>query len=195
MRILLIALHVTAAFIVLISTIIIYNFCISLSAISPMPESMVGPYVVPVDSTGVYHIVIKKSTFTLSVYLDSTLVKTYPCAVGKNTGDKQRAWDYCTPEGNFYVQSIEPSSYWKHDFKGDGQGPIKGAYGPWFYRLYTGADSTKSGLAWKGIAIHGTHAPASIGTRASEGCIRLKNEDILDVKQYIYVGIPVRIEE
>jgi lipoprotein-anchoring transpeptidase ErfK/SrfK len=142
-----------------------------------------------------YHIVIKKTDFSLNLYQDTTLVKVYPCAVGKNPGDKEKQWDYRTPEGSFYIQSIEESANWQHDFPGDGKGPIKGCYGPWFYRLYTGADSTKSGLAWTGYAIHGTHDPDSIGKNASEGCVRLNNSDILDLKQYIQVGTPVFITE
>lgn len=141
-----------------------------------------------------YYIVIRKDAYTLSLYHGSRLIKEYQCAIGLNPGDKQREHDYRTPEGNFYICSIENSTYWMHDFLRDGKGPVKDAYGPWFFRLYTGADSTNSGRSWRGFAIHGTHDPASIGTNASEGCIRLRNEDILDLKPYIKKGMPVRIE-
>jgi len=141
-----------------------------------------------------YYIIVRKSAFTLDVYKDTTLVKSYPCAVGLHKNDKQEEDDYRTPEGNFYVVSIHASSHWEHDFIGDGLGPIKGAYGPWFYRLYTEADSTNSGLTWKGIAIHGTHLPSSIGHNVSGGCVRLNNNDVVDIKKYIKKGTPVRIE-
>ena len=142
-----------------------------------------------------YYIVIDKSEFKLTVYQDTTLVKVYPCALGTYKGDKAQDDDYRTPEGNFYVRSIEESSEWWHDFKNDGLGPIQGAYGPWFYRLYTGRDSTNTGQYWHGIGIHGTHLPRSIGKNVSGGCVRLTNEDVLDLKQFITVGIPVRIEQ
>ena len=45
------------------------------------------------------------------------------------------------------------------------------------------------------IGIHGTHDPSSIGTRASEGCIRLNNKDLETLKPYVKVGTKVVIEE
>jgi len=128
-------------------------------------------------------LVVTKSTFTLEVFEGETLVETFSVAVGKNGGDKQAVGDNRTPEGEFAVSSIEDSRKWTHDF-GDGKGRIKGAYGPWFIRLETG---------WKGIGIHGTHDPASIGTAATEGCIRLANSDLLRLVARISVGTPVTI--
>ncbi|GEM_PF-632007 len=139
-------------------------------------------------------LVIKKGMFQMLVFKKGKLIKTYPIAIGKNKGDKQRKGDMRTPEGNFTIVSIEDSHTWEHDF-GDGNGPIKGAYGPWFLRLSTLASETRSGKAWTGIGIHGTHDNASIGTRASEGCIRMHNEDIKELKKMVRVGTPVRIEE
>jgi hypothetical protein len=43
----------------------------------------------------------------------------------------------------------------------------------------------------KGIGIHGTHKPESIGTRDTEGCIRLKNDDIADLKTKVNIGMVV----
>lgn len=48
---------------------------------------------------------------------------------------------------------------------------------------------------WDGIGIHGTHDPASIGTRASEGCIRLENGNLQKLKPYVKVGMKVTVEE
>ena len=48
---------------------------------------------------------------------------------------------------------------------------------------------------WGGIGIHGTHDPASIGTRASEGCIRLENSQVEALKKLVCVGTKVVIEE
>jgi lipoprotein-anchoring transpeptidase ErfK/SrfK len=38
------------------------------------------------------------------------------------------------------------------------------------------------------IAIHGTNRPKSIGTFASYGCIRMRNEDIVDLYERVRVG-------
>ena len=133
-----------------------------------------------------YWIHIDKGSYTLSLYKGQDVVKTYSIAVGKNPGNKQAIGDHRTPVGNFRVISIEDASKWKHDF-GDGKGKIDGAYGPWFIRLDAGG--------WKGIGIHGTHDPDSRGTMATEGCIRLSNEEIQDLKRYAYRNMRVVIEE
>ena len=44
-----------------------------------------------------------------------------------------------------------------------------------------------------GIGIHGTHAPESIGTRATEGCIRLNNDDLERLVDLIYPPLSVVI--
>lgn len=49
------------------------------------------------------------------------------------------------------------------------------------------------GLSEKGYGIHGTNNPASIGTAASNGCIRMYNEDIEALFDITSVGTVVRI--
>ncbi len=148
-----------------------------------------------------YLIHIHKQIYRLDLYEKGKEepIRTYRVAVAKNYGDKKRTGDNCTPTswGNaidipksykgaeagvasekvpFRVEEICDASDWTHDF-GDGKGVIAGAYGPWFISLDTG---------WDGIGIHGTHDPASIGTMASEGCIRLRNSDVAELKKFIY---------
>ena len=43
-------------------------------------------------------------------------------------------------------------------------------------------------------AIHGTNRPSSIGTYASYGCIRMLNEDIVDLYDHVSVGTRVIVE-
>ncbi len=137
-------------------------------------------------------VVIKKSAFLVKVYdAEKRVLLSVPCALGKNPGQKEKEGDMKTPNGTFKVEEIIDSSWWTHDF-GDGKGEIKDAYGPWFIYLNT-MELSKG--KWDGIGIHGTHDPASIGTLASEGCIRLKNEDIVKLKKLVRVGMPVKIEE
>lgn len=49
------------------------------------------------------------------------------------------------------------------------------------------------GLSKKGYGIHGTNAPESIGTAASNGCIRMFNSDIEDLFDITNTGTVVRI--
>ena len=132
-----------------------------------------------------YTILIDKSDFSLTLKKDDQVEKIYSVAIGKNSGQKQQSGDLRTPTGNFTVDEIIDSSSWKHDFK-DGKGEIEGAYGPWFISLETG---------WDGIGIHGTHDPASIRTMVSEGCIRMNNADVEELKTKIQPGTKVIIQE
>ena len=43
-------------------------------------------------------------------------------------------------------------------------------------------------------AIHGTNRPDSVGTYASYGCIRMFNEDIIDLFNRVSVGTPVVVQ-
>ena len=138
------------------------------------------------DATKANHIIISKETMTLTLYdSDSLVVCRFPIAVGKALGNKQRRGDMKTPEGLFSIEQIQNAETWCHDF-GDGKGIIEGCYGNWFLRLKTPPH--------KGIGIHGTHDPASIGTRATEGCIRLENSNLDSLKPLVHIGMAVRIE-
>lgn len=131
------------------------------------------------------YIEIDKGALTLKVYDKyGKLRMKFPVGVAMNYGNKRRRGDHRTPEGEFKVNAIQPSSDWTHDFH-DGRGEIKGSYGPWFIRLAHPITTM--------IGIHGTHLPQSIGTRCTEGCIRLHNEDISKLKEKVRKGMIVRI--
>lgn len=139
-------------------------------------------------------IVISKPELYLSVYEDqqgdTVLLARYPVCVGKNYGQKQKTGDMKTPEctydNPFSISQIQPASSWVHDF-GDGRGSIL-AYGNWFLRLKT--------PGFNGIGIHGsTNNENSVPGRGSEGCIRLLDEDLDELKEtYAFVGMKVVIE-
>lgn len=133
-------------------------------------------------------LVVRKSEFRLDVMIGDSVMKTFPIALGKNPGDKKKRGDNRTPEGKFRIVQIQRAGSWTHDF-GDGKGEIAGAYGPWFLRFGSGETRMK----WTGIGIHGTHDPASIGTLATEGCIRLTNENLEELRKLVEVGMAVRI--
>jgi len=135
------------------------------------------------DSTEI--IIVDKANFSL-ILADKygAIEKEYGIACAMNYGNKQEVGDNKTPEGVFPINQILFSHNLYHDF-GDGNGPIAHAYGPWFLRLDV-PDFTS-------IGIHGTHLPESIGTRSTEGCIRLTNEDIKELKRRVYVGMPVMV--
>lgn len=131
-------------------------------------------------------IIINKDDYTLKLYsYKGELLNEYKVAVGKNYGNKNESGDNKTPEGIFIIQSIEDSKEWEFDFENDNLGPLKGAYGPWFIRLFTPGH--------KGIGIHGTLNDNSLGTRDSHGCIRMNNDKLSELKSKISTNTVVAI--
>jgi lipoprotein-anchoring transpeptidase ErfK/SrfK len=132
-------------------------------------------------------IIVSKSKLRLYVVSPrGDTLCNYPCAVGKYYGDKKKPGDYRTPEGTFKVIQIQDSRTWKHDFL-DGYGNRDGAYGPRFIRL--------SVPGFTGIGIHGTCFPESIGSRCTEGCVRLLNDDVMKLISYVEVNNTVCVIE
>ena len=139
-------------------------------------------------------IVVSKKDLLLTVYApidgDTVPLAHFPVCLSKNKGQKHGDGDMTTPESEpgkpFEITQIQDASTWCHDF-GDGRGDIL-AYGHWFLRLKTG---------FKGIGIHGsTNNENSVPGRASEGCIRLRDDDIITLKEkYARVGMPVIIKQ
>ena len=140
-------------------------------------------------------ILMSKKDFYLYVYeaqgSDTVLIARYDCCFSLKKGNKQRVGDMrtpsCTLANPFTISQIADASSWSHDFH-DGRGTIK-AYGNFFLRLVTPGH--------KGIGIHGsTNNAESVPGRASEGCIRLHDKDIIDLrKNYAFVGMKVIIKD
>ena len=139
-------------------------------------------------------IVMSKKDYYLYVYepqgSDTVLLARYDCAFSMKKGQKEQSGDmrtpHCTLQAPFSIQEIVPAHSWMHDF-GDGRGSIR-SYGDYFLRLFTPGH--------KGIGIHGsTNNRESVPGRASEGCIRLKDEDIKDLAEhYAFSGMKVIIK-
>jgi lipoprotein-anchoring transpeptidase ErfK/SrfK len=67
---------------------------------------------------------------------------------------------------------------------------------PYLPRFVAGGDGNPMGargmyLSGSVYRIHGTNAPESIGTQVSSGCIRLLNEDVIDLYNRVHVGTKV----
>lgn len=143
--------------------------------------------ILPLVATAGNHIVVSKKALQLYVLNEkSDTLFCSPIACGENLGNKDREGDRKTPEGTFKITKMYDATSWQHDF-GDGKGIRKGAYGPLFFRLDV--------PQFNDIGIHGTIFPESIGTRSSEGCVRMHNDDIRKLYRFCYIGMPVIIEK
>ncbi|TGQ72656.1 MAG: L,D-transpeptidase [Mesorhizobium sp.] len=135
-------------------------------------------------------IVIDTSARRLYLVESSSTARRYAIAVGREglqfkgtvaVGDKQE-WPRWIP--TLDMQKREPKHYgqYKDGMAGGGQNPL----GARAIYLYDGKKDTH-------LRIHGTIAPQSIGTSASNGCFRMINEHVMDLYSRVRVGTKVVI--
>lgn len=126
-------------------------------------------------------ITVDRSAFTLRLWKNLHLVRSYRIAVGMAGLD--------TPAGLYHVQDKQvdpswhvPNSAWAGSLAGQTIPP-----GP--------ADPIKA--RWMGIfngaGIHGTDELSSLGSAASHGCIRMAIGDVIELYSQTPVGTPVYI--
>ncbi len=123
-------------------------------------------------------LIINKSDFTLTLFIEDYYVKEYSVGLGR---------DGRTPTGNFSVDSMLVEADW---------------YPPWGGVVKYGQEGHLIGTRWigfedrpdaAGYGIHGTSDPDSIGAMESEGCIRLTNEDVEELYDFLVSGTEVKI--
>ena len=126
-------------------------------------------------------LIVNRGAFTLTVYKNLELHKTYRIAVGQA--------GYDTPTGLYNIQNKAVNPSWSvpnSDWAGDLAGTVVPP-GP----------SNPIKARWMGIydgaGIHGTDATGSIGTNASHGCIRMLIPDVVELYDQVPVGAPVYI--
>jgi len=125
--------------------------------------------------TAPFSIQIDKSKNVLVLYSGDEVVKKYSVATGKKN---------CTPVGEFKITDKLVHPTW---FK---TGAI----------LPPGSPENALGTRWMGFdkpsyGIHGTIEPKSIGTQASEGCIRMLNEEVEEIYSIVPTGTKVTIQD
>ncbi|GAB4136978.1 MAG: hypothetical protein Fur0046_10780 [Cyanobacteria bacterium J069] len=125
------------------------------------------------------HLVLSLSQRRVYAYQYDTVLGSFPVAVGKSSTP--------TPTGEFSVFEMIEDPAWQNPWTGEIRQP--------------GADSAL-GVRWIGFAqmpngtigFHGTPTVSSIGQAASNGCVRLRNEDVLALYALVEVGTPVQVQ-
>lgn len=125
--------------------------------------------------TAPFSIWVSKGENTLVLYAEGKPVKRYPVATGKNN---------CTPAGTFKIVNKLVDPTW---FK---TGAI----------LPPGSPENALGTRWMGFdksgyGIHGTIDPKSIGSQASQGCIRMLNADVEELYSLVPSGTQVTVQD
>lgn len=119
-------------------------------------------------------IVINLPSRTLEYYLNGSLWREYPVAIGSPSTP--------TPLGTFYISEKEVNPWWYPPGKN--------------YFVPSGPDNPL-GYRWMGFlptyGIHGTNMPWSVGHVTSSGCIRMHEEDVEELFDMVAYRTPVII--
>jgi hypothetical protein len=138
---------------------------------------------------------IKVPRGTWTIFVDKSLFRLWVCYEGapfKGYAITTGAEGKPTPAARYTVGTKNPKPAWwpPADMKikgpvpyGDPQNPL----GEWWIALDHDFHH--------GIGIHGTNDPGAIGTRASNGCVRMLNEEVSEVAALAYKGMAVTIVE
>jgi lipoprotein-anchoring transpeptidase ErfK/SrfK len=121
-----------------------------------------------------YRVQLDLSTYTVRVFQDDSMVFEAQSVIGL---DRTK-----TPTGHFYITEKIP------------QNPTTGIYGTWVVATNGYSDSIdlfNGGLPV--IAFHGTNEPKLIGTKASNGCVRMSNDSINWIAERLPAGTPIDI--
>jgi murein L,D-transpeptidase YafK len=102
------------------------------------------------------------------------IIKSFPCTVGSNNGDKREVGDLATPEGIYFLISFLSSLPEKY---GSGAFPLN----------YPNLLDQKEGKKGGGIWLHGfpNHLERPF---SSEGCVVVKDEDLRELMKLIKIG-------
>lgn len=112
-------------------------------------------------------------------------IDRYRMCCSRNYGTKHAKRDNRTPEGFFSAGLTYDSTDWLYTDDDGKTSQVKGQYGPLFIRV-TNPVTTQ-------VGIHGTCAPWSLGGRSSHGCIRIHNDNIVKLAEYVSPGTPIII--
>ncbi|WML24844.1 L,D-transpeptidase family protein [Neobacillus sp. OS1-33] len=122
-------------------------------------------------------IIVNKKINKLAFYENGKLVKTYRVATGRTSR--------LTPEGTFYIrEKIKNRPYYKHNIPGgDPRNPLG--------KRWMGLSKQENG--GYPYAIHGNANESSIGKYISGGCIRMHNNEVVELFKKVNIGAKVVI--
>ena len=157
------------------------------------------------------HIVVNLTTQRLFLYADEMPLAEYPVSTASRGAGEQMN-SFCTPRGQHRIRAKigaeEPSNA---VFRG--RRATAEIYTPELAAQFPERDWILSRILWLGglepgrnrygnvdsqrryIYIHGTPDSEPMGVPASIGCIRMRNDDLIDLFERVPVNTPVLIQE
>lgn len=130
-----------------------------------------------------WNIKVIKSQFLLLLQSEERLIKCYKVGIGRQNR---------TPVGQFRIVLKEAAPTWYPPGRVVKYGDPENVLGTRWMQLEPIADTDR---ALKGYGIHGTWQPQSIGTAASQGCIRMVNSDVEELFDIVPEQVDVVIVE
>ncbi len=151
----------------------------------------------PGGPVGTVSIIIDKSDYELSVYDDKGWYATYPVVFGNSSlADKKMEGDKNTPEGSFSIVNKRVHDKWCRFLSLDY--PTADSRAKFNERKKKGEIPANASIGG-GIGIHGTwpHEDYQIDRYKNwtQGCISMKNEDVMDLYKYTGAGTKVTIRK
>lgn len=152
------------------------------AATDPLPQDSVPAYLLNLDDSYRYALVVDASRSRLYVFENRAglplRVADFYVTIGKAGVGKQKEGDNRTPIGIYTISGFK-SPRELTDFYGSGA----------FTLSYPNEWDTRQGRNGHGIWIHGSPSDTySRAPRASEGCVVLANDDLSRLGQYIQTG-------
>ncbi len=134
--------------------------------------------------SGDWKIKVSRSNHYMILYDGNEVFKVYQVGIGK----QER-----TPNGTFVISSKVKEPEW---YAPDGRvipfGDPANLLGTrWLALQSTG----ETGPAYKGLGIHGTWLPQTIGTSSSNGCVRMRNQEVEELYAIVPRLTPVEITD
>ena len=123
----------------------------------------------------------KSNTLYVSEYTNGSyhILKTFHATLGQVKGDKEDENDLKTPEGIYTFKSYLTPPALQAKF---------GAMG--FYMNFPNTYDQLAGRTGSGIMLHATNEPERLKKNYdSQGCIVVRNDEIVEIKPYIRLGL------
>jgi lipoprotein-anchoring transpeptidase ErfK/SrfK len=127
------------------------------------------------------YLTLDRGTYTLRLWKNLKLAKSYTVAVGQEGLE--------TPAGLYHIEEMQENPSW-HVPESSWAGSLAG-------QVIPPGPSNPIKARWmaifEGAGIHGTEETSSLGTAASHGCVRMSIPDVEELYDQVEVGTPIYI--